>query len=61
MSVHSVAQEGSAVPGQTEAAFRAVCMNKGGEIDPWAAGCLVPGCTSEVGVACRNPNKDARA
>lgn len=32
-------------------------MNKGGGIDPWAAGCLVPGCTAEVGVSCRKPNK----
>lgn len=31
------------------------CMNRGGEIDPIALGCLVPGCTSEVGVACRMP------
>ncbi len=33
----------------------ASCMYEGGPVDPLAAGCLVPGCTSEIGVACRKP------
>lgn len=57
-SVHS--SQGLVIPGQTEAAFRAVCMSRGGDVHPLAAACLVPGCTAEMGVACRNPNKEER-